>query len=203
MQINHQWSKGLEFEKMLQERIKKDVDPNLEYFSLLRPLSELAISKLFAQEPKYFPVATSCNANWRIVREKPKETWCGKCPKCAFAFAILAPFMKEQDLLSMVGKNLFNEEHLLITYRELLGLQGIKPFECVGTPEETKAALWLTKEKGEFADTLVMKMFEKEVLPTMKDPKALVEECMEPSKDHAIPGAFHKDVERLFADLTE
>jgi hypothetical protein len=68
--------------------------------------------------------------------------------------------MKEQDLLSMVGKNLFNEEHLLITYRELLGLQGIKPFECVGTPEETKAALWLTKEKGEFADTLVMKMFE-------------------------------------------
>ena len=48
-------------------------------------------------------------------------------------------------------------------YRELLGLQGIKPFECVGTPEETKEAFRLAQKKGEMNDTVMMKMFTKDV----------------------------------------
>lgn len=196
MTINHQWSKGLEFERAFQKYLTESVDVDLQYFSLLRPLSELGIAKIFASARTYHEAATSCNTNWRIVKEKPKEKWCRKCPKCAFAFAILSAFLEEQKLIGMFGGNLFDDPELLPTFKELLGLEGIKPFECVGTPDETKAALILAKEHGWSADSPVMKMFAREV--TAKDPKTLIEECMTPSKDHAIPEMFLSKVEPMF-----
>ncbi len=189
-EINHQWSKSLEFERAFQSYLSDFVTKDIAYFSLLRPLSELHISKLFSQYPQYVSHATSCNTNWRILKEKPTERWCKQCPKCAFAFVMFAPFIEEQKLIDMFGGNLFADASLLPLFKELLGIEGIKPFECVGTPEETKAALFLAHKAGSFAGTPVMQMFEKEILPSMKKPEDLMHECFTPSEEHVTPKEF-------------
>lgn len=192
MQINHQWSKSVEFERMLQEQIKPFTD--VQVFSLLRPYSELKITQLFSGYAPYFGVTTSCNENWKLFAKSKKvskeKPWCGKCPKCAFVYAMLAAFLPKAEVVKIFGADLFADAALLPLYRELLGLEGIKPFECVGTADETKAAFFLAHERGDLEDTVAMKLFVKDVLPKMKDPQELVTTLLEPSKDHAIPERF-------------
>src|SRR5204862_4005846 len=62
-EINHQWSKSLEFELLFQEYVKQFLTPDISYFSILRPFSEIAIAKRFVQYQQYFPVFSSCNTN--------------------------------------------------------------------------------------------------------------------------------------------
>ena len=189
-EINHQWSKSLAFEKMLQTYID-DVVPGFRHFSLLRPLSELGVVKLFTHIPAYAKVATSCNANWKTAAEKRAAArWCGECPKCAFVFALYAAFLPKKTLEEIFGKNLFDEEALLPLYRQLLGLEGTKPFECVGTSEETQAAFLLAHERGGLEKTAAMKMFLKESFPHVKDPKKCIRMALKPKPEHAIPPEF-------------
>lgn len=199
-EINHQWSKSLEFERAFQNYVKTYITGEVDYFSLLRPWSEMQIAKRFADLAVYHTHATSCNANWKILTKNslpPRERvgergglWCGHCPKCAFVFAIMAPFLPRPTMERIFGKNLFADPSLLSLYRELLGLEGFKPFECVGTPGETKAALLLAQETGEWDNTAVIKMFLKEVLPTIKNWQSLLDDVFTPSKDHSIPPAY-------------
>ncbi len=186
-EINHQWSKSLEFERMFQRYLADFVTEDVQYASLLRPWSELKIAETFCRFRQYFPVATSCNANWRILRERPKERWCGACPKCAFAFALFAAFLPEEQLLAIFGDNLFEAQTLLPLYRQLLGLEGFKPFECVGTPAETQAAFLLARKRGNFAESAAMRMFEEEALPAIREPEELIRRTLSPSDEHALP----------------
>lgn len=194
--INHQWSKSLEFETMLRRYIKETIQDNTEYFSLLRPLSELKIAEIFSHSPQYFTKAVSCNKNWKIQNSPPLSgeglgeragAWCGACPKCAFVFACMAAFLEKDALMSMFGSNFFDDEALVPLYRELLGLEKFKPLECVGTAEETQAAFLFTHKKGTLAGTAAMKMFEKECLPTIQDADALIARCMQASDQHCLP----------------
>ena len=213
--INHQWSKSLAFERALRRYLTDSIGTNIEYFSLLRPLSELKIAEMFTAYPQYFDHMTSCNTNWKILAHSSptptppprgeglqsgglpavappqrSEGWCCKCPKCAFVFACMAAFLKKSDLEKMFGAILFNHDWLMQLYRELLGTLNFKPFECVGTPDETKAAFLLAMKKGELKETAVMKMFVKEVLPTIKDQEALIATVMKPSEQHCVPKVF-------------
>ncbi|MFH1444579.1 MAG: endonuclease domain-containing protein [Candidatus Peregrinibacteria bacterium] len=187
--INHQWSKSLECERMLRTSLQESGSA-VEYFSLLRPLSELKITQIFATLPQYFSVTTSCNANWKILGKKQASRWCGTCPKCAFVFTMLAAFLPQKTLLEVFGENLFDKEQLLPTFRQLLGLEGFKPFECVGTPEETIAAFLLAHERGDLDQSKAMKLFVEHVLPTLKQPKKIIEEALKPSSEHCIPAPF-------------
>ncbi len=191
-EINHQWSKSLEAERLFQEYVAQRINPDLRYFSLLRPLSELHIAKLFSGHPQYFRCATSCNKNWKILSEgkAQKGIWCGECPKCTFAFSLFAAFLPKETLLGIFGKNLYDETALLPLFKQLLGLEGCKPFECVGTPEETKAAFLLAHERGELEGTPAMKLFVESVLPSIKDPQSVIREALTPGKEHAIPEQF-------------
>lgn len=190
-QINHQWSKSLEFERTMREYLH-GIGTNVEYFSLLRPLSELSIVRIFAGLPQYFSCVTSCNVNWKLKTQdsRLKTRWCCRCPKCAFAFAMFAAFLPKKTLQEIFGKNLFDEESLQPFFRQLLGLEGFKPFECVGTPEETTAAFLLAEERGDLNDSKAMQVFKKEVKPTIKDGKKLIEKCFRPSSDHCVPDSF-------------
>jgi len=191
-EINHQWSKGLEFEQRLQKYLHETVGTNIGYFSLLRPMTELMITKLFSNYPQYFDVTTSCNTNWRIIKDKPNDRWCGTCPKCAFVFAMLAAFVPKQTVVEMFGgKNLLEDEKLLPLFRQLLNIEGFKPFECVGTPEETLAALVLAAETREWDDAVIIKMAQEEAdIP--QDMHALIEQELTVSDEHAIPEPFEK-----------
>ncbi len=65
--INHQWSKSFEFEEMFRKYSKKYLVKNVEYFSLLRPLYEIQIAKLFSKYPKYFFAFLSCNQAYKTA----------------------------------------------------------------------------------------------------------------------------------------
>lgn len=202
MEINHQWSKSLEFEKMLRRYILESMGSNIEYFSALRPYSELKIVELFSGMPQYFEHVTSCNTNWKIIAtltptplpmgEGHASKWCNRCPKCVFVFACLAAFLPRATLQKIFGAILFDHDGLIPLYRELLGTANFKPFECVGTPEETRAAFLLARRNGEYKDSVIMKMFEKEVLPTIKDPEALIASVMRVSTNHCVPKTFER-----------
>lgn len=188
--INHQWSKSVEFERLIRQYLA-GMGTSVEYFSLLRPLSELAITKNFAAMPQYFHCTTSCNANWKILSKNRSDLrWCGVCPKCAFVFAMLAAFLPKKTLLEIFAKNLFDETSLLPLYRQLLGIGGFKPFECVGTPEETQAAFLLAHERGDLEQTTAMQLFLQEVLPSIRDSKKLIDDALTPSPEHCIPPGF-------------
>ncbi len=192
-EINHQWSKSAVFERMMRDYVEKFISPHIEYFSMLRPLSELHVTKIFSNHPEYFESFTSCNANWKITQEKPNDSasaWCGHCPKCAFVYCMLSAFLQKEQLIKIFGKDLFAEESLLSLYRQLLGLDAHKPFECVGTADETKAAFLLARKRGEATGTPAMAMFEAQSLPNIKDSQALIERSLAIGNEHFIPERF-------------
>ena len=133
--INHQYSKSLEFEQDFSQYVINFMGNANHYYSHLRPLTELQIAERFAQYPQYFPVFKSCNAGSKENR------WCCNCPKCLFAYIILAPFVSREDLKRIFGEELLDKPELVRTFDELTGLSPIKPFECVGTLREVNEAI--------------------------------------------------------------
>ena len=133
--INHQYSKSFEFEQDFHSYSAKYLLPELNYFSFLRPLNEIRIAELFSGFENHLNSFRSCNVGSKDDR------WCGNCPKCLFTYIILKPFVHEERLHGIFGKNLLLETSLTKTLEELKGEVDVKPFECVGTPEEVVAAL--------------------------------------------------------------
>ncbi len=91
--VNHQYSKSFEFEQAFSRLLERHVVTGVRYFSLLRPLSEVAIARRFARHAAYFPVFRSCNTAFRQSPERRGTNWCCDCPKCRFVFLALAPFV--------------------------------------------------------------------------------------------------------------
>jgi hypothetical protein len=142
--INHQYSKSLEFEREFQNYVREFITPSIRYFSLLRPLTELAIAELFADNyfDKYAPHFSSCNRNFSIGKKRNQFFWCGNCPKCAFAYLVFAPFVPRPKLQRLFGgQSLFSNKSLAGTFKELIGQTGHKPFECVGNEAECNLAM--------------------------------------------------------------
>ncbi len=133
--VNHQYSKSYEFEADFRNYVKRYLSGELNYYSFLRPLSELQIACLFSKIPQYLPVFKSCNA------ESKTNSWCCDCAKCLFTFIILSPFITPKKLEETYGENLLEKRELLPVLKELCGMASEKPFECVGTVEEVCIAL--------------------------------------------------------------
>lgn len=155
-EINHQWSKSWEFESLFGSYLDNTLTHTIKYFSLLRPFNEITISELFSTYPKYFTSISSCNTNFRLTGTIPSSRWCGTCAKCAFVFLMFAAFFSKEALLKIFHKNLFENETLIPLYEELMGISDVKPFECVGTPAESRLALRKIIDKKELADTIVI-----------------------------------------------
>lgn len=139
--INHQYSKSLEFERDFREYVNEFVLEGSNYFSFLRPLSELQIAQLFSIFSTHHNIFRSCNAGSK------KDIWCCNCPKCLFAYIILSPFIIQERLTEYIGENLLNKSSLKKYFNELIGVAEVKPFECVGTIEEVNLALALLVER--------------------------------------------------------
>jgi hypothetical protein len=133
--INHQYSKSLRYEGLFRDYIKKYLHRGISWFSFLRPLNELQIASLFAQYKQYHHVFRSCNAGSKT------DSWCGQCPKCLFAWIILSPFLSRHQLTDIFGRNLADDPSLIPILDQLTGEASEKPFECVGTINEVRAAL--------------------------------------------------------------
>ena len=129
--VNHQYSKSLEFE----DDFRAYCVGTFNYFSFLRPLSELQIAMLFSRFTAYHDVFRSCNVGSK------QDIWCGHCAKCLFAYIILSPFIEPSRLNQIFGKSMLDDISLEHEFRQLIGEAETKPFECVGTVSEVRQAL--------------------------------------------------------------
>lgn len=196
LSVNHQYSKSFEFETDFY-KLTQTVTPNFRYFSLLRPLSEMHIARLFAQNCRdYFPVFTSCNKAFKLDESKRLDRWCGACDKCRFVFLILAPFMERETLINLIGCNPLNDSTQLLGYEELLGFKNHKPFECVGEIAESRVALALLSAKQEWQEDIVIRRLAP-ILQNFKV-KESYQKLLTPSETHLIPQEILSDVMAQF-----
>jgi hypothetical protein len=187
-EANHQYSKSLEFEGRIAAVLGAATGGALGYFSLLRPYSEAKIAKLFAKQTRFDRVFSSCNRNFRLSGHDG-PLWCGECPKCHFVFLIFAPVMTKDRLLGIFGKNLLDRPENEKSYRELTGLAGQKPWECVGEILEAAACLYELTKHPEWADSAIVSSLKADLL-TQYGGAALttaLTELMVDSPDHHVP----------------
>ncbi len=182
--VNHQWSKSMEFEKLFQQYSKEFFSPDVTYFSLLRQFYEIRIAQIFARQQKYFASFSSCNRNFKVHKNRQEKLWCGECAKCVFVFTLLAAFLKKLELLKIFGKNLFDDRNLLPLFEDVLGFGKMKPFDCVGTFDESRAAMHLARK--EFGESFIAK----KLLPKIKDPEKLVTKVFKINLVETLPENF-------------
>ncbi len=155
-EINHQHSKSFVFERAIARVLAEATGGALTYFSVLRPYSEARIAQLFARETRFDHAFSSCNRNFRLAGHKG-DLWCGACPKCLFTYLILAPYMDRQRLVSIFRRDLLDDPDNENGYRELTGLAGQKPWECVGEIREAAAVLNHLRTLPDWRDTAIVK----------------------------------------------
>jgi UDP-N-acetyl-alpha-D-muramoyl-L-alanyl-L-glutamate epimerase len=134
--VNHQWSKTSEFESALRA-VLLGISPQIRYGSALRRLSELEIAAAFARMSGYHHSFRSCNRAFSL--SDPFDGWCCNCPKCRFVYLMLATVMESEELTRIFGKDLFSDPDQSQGFCDLLETDR-KPFECVGTLEESVTA---------------------------------------------------------------
>ncbi len=191
-EINHQYSKTYDFEAKFRKYCSDYLVENLEYFSMLRLMYELQIARIFSYMKNYFPVFLSCNESQKTYSGTKKKTgqWCGACSKCLFVYMVLYPFVSKEDLFSIFEEDLFEKKELLPILKELIGEKEVKPFECVGTRKEALVALYLAYKKTP-ERPLLLKYFEKNILPKHKDWEKMSLEVMDHwNKTNFIPKYF-------------
>ena len=190
IEVNHQFSKGFAFEQAVAHFIRDHMVSTFSYFSLLRPLSELHIAQLFAQRCQaYHAVFTSCNRAFRIQAAQD-QAWCGQCPKCQFVYLILAPFMPRQQLQQIFGHELLLDPAQVSGFRQLLGLEAHKPFECVGEIQESQAALGRLAQHPDWQNEPGLAAWLAE-LPEAAQLAQQWQQALAPSTHHAIPPSLH------------
>lgn len=174
-EVNHQWSKGWAFESAFGDYVQREIASDLHYYSLLRPLSELAVARQFAKTDRYDAHFSSCNRNFHILGERPANRWCGVCPKCHFVFLALAPFMPKPRLVGIFGRNLLDDPAQTGGYDALLEYLDHKPFECVGEGRESRAAMAALSDRPEWREDALVERFVREIRPQLNETELRIE----------------------------
>jgi hypothetical protein len=197
-QVNHQWSKGRDFEIAFAAYLRSHVAPGLDYFSLLRPFSELAVTRAFAKcGADYFDIFSSCNRNFRILGPKPADRWCGQCPKCHFVFLALAPFLPKPRLLAIFGRNLLDDETQAGGFDALIEYRDHKPFECVGEAAEARAAFAALAVRPEWREDALIARFREDTLPQLDASTLGLEPWLKPAGGHQVPARFSEALDAV------
>ena len=197
-EVNHQWSKGWAFEQAFGSYVQSSIAADLHYYSLLRPLSELAVARQFSRSDRYDAHFSSCNRNFHILGERPVSRWCGVCPKCHFVFLALAPFMSKPRLVGIFGRNLLDDPAQTAGYDALLEYRDHKPFECVGEGRESRAAMAALAARPEWREDALVERFIREIRPQLGDGDLRIEPLLRIDDEQRIPPALW---ERLRAHL--
>jgi UDP-N-acetyl-alpha-D-muramoyl-L-alanyl-L-glutamate epimerase len=193
VEINHQFSKGIMAERLLSAAVAEAVS-GLQLFSILRPASELAIARAFAQMVPYHGAFTSCNAIFRLDPSLRARSWCRDCPKCRFVFLALAPFIEPAQMREIFGRDLLDDERQLAGFALLTATGGHKPFECVGEEEESLAAIRMLAVDPRWRDHAVVRRLVAEVLPQFPPAAGDPVRALALGEDHAVPAALMPDV---------
>ena len=161
--VNHQWCKSSEAEKMVNDYIQCYITPDISTSSFLQKYSELEIVRRFVRYPQYLHHVTSCNTYFWLMRIEQlllrKSYWCNRCPKCVFLFACFSAFLSKKEMIDIFGADLYAEKRLLPLFRRILGIEGFKPLDCVGEPEEMVLAMHYATRRKEYAGEPAIQLF--------------------------------------------
>lgn len=138
--VNHQSGKTYSFERFFNTFCHESVLQDARLFSIARPYTDLRLSEIFSHFPQYFDAFFSCNVAMGT------DKWCNACHKCAFTYLAFYPFFEREQLEKIFGAQLFDVP-VIRKYIYELATAAIKPWECVGTLEESKLALFLSLKK--------------------------------------------------------
>ena len=171
MEINHQRSKSAEFETLFKAYVSENISDDFSIYSLLRNWYEIKVVKEFAKYPQYFHSFSSCNRNFHLTWSKLTwdDLWCWICPKCLFVYTMLRAFLWKESVNNIFNKDLFEDGNLIPLFNELLGIDWIKPFECVGTNEEMVLAFRLILQNEPTCNSKIMDIYKEKIVSKMKD----------------------------------
>jgi UDP-N-acetyl-alpha-D-muramoyl-L-alanyl-L-glutamate epimerase len=190
--VNHQWSKGDEFERAFGQLVLHALGSGLQVFSYLRPRTELWVAQQFARLTGYHRTFRSCNRAFQQDHAQRLDHWCGRCDKCCFIDLVLAPFMDRSALHCVfAGAEPLEDPANEGRFRSLVGLDaGPKPFECVGDVEECRAAVLLAAERGDRAQNAFLQRLRREVARTTPAAGSGAGALLEPFGPHRIPDRY-------------
>ena len=200
--VNHQYSKSAAFEAafrgvLAETSARLPQGPGAaampDYFSALRPRTELWIAARFARLQRYHSTFRSCNRAFHIDRARRLDHWCGQCDKCCFIDLILAPFLPAAELGTIFGgREPLADPALAGRFRSLLGDVDLsKPFECVGEVNECRAALLLADERADRAGFPLLHELAAEVRALPGRPST--EGLLQPVGEHFIPVPYAEE----------
>jgi hypothetical protein len=113
---------------------------NCEYFSILKPLYDLAIFGRLRSYQTAVPATHSCNVS------KP---WCMRCPKCLYVWLGYAAFLDAETVRRTFGdQNPLDVEDNIFLFRQLVGLEDQLPFECIGEAKEAAFMMSMCRRRG-------------------------------------------------------
>jgi hypothetical protein len=196
IEVNHQFSKSLRAERLLRTALE-EMGVDVNYFSILRPASELAIAKAFTQLTPYHQAFSSCNTNFRLDGSVPSQRWCCNCPKCRFVFLVIAPFSEPDHMREIFGRDMLEDESQFEGFALLTATGGLKPFECVGEEEESRAAMRMLASDPRWRDHRVVRQLAEQVLPQFAADDGLSAEALALSDEHSVPAELMPSVRAL------
>jgi hypothetical protein len=114
---------------------------------------------------------------------------CGRCPKCHFVFLIMAPVMTRERLVGIFGQDLLGQPAHERSFRELTGLAGQKPWECVGEIEEAAACLYSLTTNPQWRDEPIVCRLEPDLLAQYGRERltAALADLMADATEHLVP----------------
>ncbi len=201
--VNHQYSKSAAFEAafrgvLAETSARLPQGPGAavmpDYFSALRPRTELWIAARFARLQQYHSTFRSCNRAFHIDKARRLDHWCGQCDKCCFIDLILAPFLPAAELGTIFGgREPLADPALAGRFRSLLGDVDLsKPFECVGEVNECRAALLLADERADRTGFPLLHELAAEVRALPGRPST--EGLLQPVGEHFIPVPYAEEL---------
>jgi UDP-N-acetyl-alpha-D-muramoyl-L-alanyl-L-glutamate epimerase len=189
--VNHQWSKSLAFETGFRSVLGPALGDRVDYFSRLRPYTELFIAERFAGLDRYHLAFQSCNRGFHIDPAHRLDHWCGHCDKCAFIDLILAPFLDAARLREVFGGHEpLDDPELLPRFQALVDSAGaLKPWECVGEVTECRAAVVLAARRPDRAGSPVLRALTEQLGDRVPTADA-IEAMRHPVGEHHVPDAY-------------
>ena len=181
--VNHQWSKSWNAEKLIAAAVAERVGDELVVASYLRDRSELWVARAFAELGQYHHVFRSCNRAFTQSPGHRATQWCGECDKCLFVNLVLAPFLSRSALRDIFSSEPLSDPDRDAQLRTLVGLgEEHKPFECVGDPDESAVALCEVGRLEEWRDVQVLRELANEV-----HTGRLLSDLLEPQGPSRVP----------------
>jgi len=190
-EVNHQFSKTTRFEGEFRAFLARLGGDPIRYFSLLRPLSEVHIARLFARTDIYDAVFTSCNKAFRLT-DRPDALWCGDCAKCRFTFLLMALPMGPERLLGIFGTNLLDDPAQFDGFHALTGLKTHKPWDCVGEEREAITLFSLLARDPRWQNAAVVRQMAGELGEFAADADAALADFMTPHWSDSLPPTFEQ-----------